>query len=321
MSMIDIHAAALSSKIASYHEFLSRYIKNAKVVYGFVEGKEDPSFYRGFIELLIPADWRVELWPAGNKDRVYEIHRDIDWRRFPKSRVCFFVDRDLSDVIPERLAQDANIYVTAGYSIENDVVSKTACHRILTELCGFANADHAELDSVCELFERELDAFLQSMIPIMAWILAWRRSGMRPNLNDIQMRDLFAFDKGQLQSNRTPKGKANIATYLHEQCNVVPNPGIDVASIETEFGRRNVYRRFARGKYVLWFLVEFCNSVHRDAVAIFKGIAKPPKMHVNLSCSNGIAVIGARCRMPASLRDFVLSTFSRYIHLTEGRHA
>lgn len=45
--MIDIHAAALSSKLASYHEFLSRYVKTAKVVYGFVEGKEIRVFTEG----------------------------------------------------------------------------------------------------------------------------------------------------------------------------------------------------------------------------------------------------------------------------------
>lgn len=321
MTMIDIHEAALSSKIASFHEFLSRYSKTAKVVYGFVEGKEDPCFYRGFIELLLPDNWRVELWPSGNKDRVYEIHRSIDWRRFPKSRVCFFVDRDLSDVIPETLAKDKNIYVTAGYSIENDVVNQTVCHRILTELCGFANANHGDLETVCELFEQELDAFLQSMVPIMAWILAWRRGGKRPNLSDIQMRDLFSFANGRLRSNATPKGKANVHTYLHDQCNVVHDTGIDIASMEAEFWRKKLYRKFTRGKFVFWFLIEFCNAVHRDAATLLKGVSKPPKMHVNLSCINGMAVIGTRSRIPASLRDFLQMTFCAYIEMIEGKAA
>ena len=100
ISMLNLHAEALSSRVASYHEFLSRFSKSKKVVYGFVEGKEDPCFYRGFIEYSIPDDWEVELWPAGNRDQVFRIHRDIDWRRFPKKRVCFFVDRDLSALIP-----------------------------------------------------------------------------------------------------------------------------------------------------------------------------------------------------------------------------
>ena len=312
MTMIEIHAAAIGSMSASFHEFLSRYSKSSKVVYGFVEGKEDPCFYRSFIELLLPDDWKIELWPAGNKDRVYEIHQNIDWRRFKKSRVCFFVDRDISDLIPESLPIDTNIYVTTGYSIENDVVSKATCQRILTEVCGFAHAEHAELDTVCEMFEHELDVFHQAMMPIMAWILSWRRCGERPNLNDIQMRDIFSISNGHLVTNTTPKGKASVPIYLHEQCNVVYNPLADITPIQAEFARRGLYKRFTRGKYVFWFLIEFCNTVHRDAVAIFTGLTKPPKMHVNLSCTNGMVVTGTRARIPKSLRDFIQNNFCAY---------
>ena len=319
MTMIDIHADALSSMSASYHEFLSRYSKFAKVVYGFVEGKEDPCFYRGFIELLLHNDWRVELWPAGNKDRVYEIHRNIDWRRFRKSRVCFFVDRDLSGMIPERLAYDTNIYVTTGYSIENDVVNKATCHRVLSELCGFANADHGDLEIVCKLFEQELDAFLQAMMPVMAWILVWKRSGKRPCLNDILMRDLFSVANGRLQQNATPKGKANVPVYLHEQCNVIPDPGVDIAPIQEEFKHEGNYTKFTRGKYVFWFLIEFCNTVNRDAAGLFNGMSKSPKMSLSLSFSNGMAVIGPRSRIPTSLRDFLQLTFCVYIEMIEGK--
>lgn len=313
MTIIEVHAAALSDKIATYHEFLLRYSKHAKVVYGFVEGQEDPCFYQGFIEGLLPDDWRVELWPAGNKDQVYRIHRDIDWRRFRKSQVCFFVDRDLSDIIPEALDQDSNIYVTTGYSIENDVVNRTTCHRTLSELCGFANADRGDIEVVCALFEEEFEAFLQAMVPLMAWILAWRRSGMRPNLNDIRMRDLFSVASGRLQTNATPRGKANVIVYLHDQCKVVQNPAIDIAPILAEFSRKGIYRMLTRGKYVFWFLVEFCNTVHRDSAALFKGMSKPPKKHLNLTCANGMAVIGPRSRIPKSLRDFLQLTFCTYI--------
>lgn len=319
MTMLEIHSAAVSNKAASFHEFLSRYSKKAKIVYGFVEGKEDPCFYRGFIELLLPDDWHIELWPAGNKDQVYEIHRSLDWRRFRKSQVCFFVDRDLSEMIPENLTQDTNIYVTTGYSIENDVVSKATCNRILSEVCGFALADHAELDAVCEIFEHELERFYQAMIPIMAWILEWkRRGGARPNLNDIQMRDIFSFADGRLLTNETPKGKADIHLYLHEQCNVVYTQGVDIAPLQAEFVRKKFYKKFTRGKYVFWFLIEFCNAVHRDTAALFNGLAKPPKMHVNLSSSNGMTVIGTRARIPRSLRNFIQDTFGAYIVTIDG---
>src|SRR6266481_2650512 len=294
MSMVQIHSAAIASKAASYHEFILRYSKRAKVVYGFVEGKEDPCFYRGFINSVLPEDWTVELWPAGNKDQVYEIHKLLDWRRFPKRRICFFVDRDLSDIIPEKVKSDCNIYVTSSYSIENDVVSGDICTRVLTEVCGFSGANHTELEEVKELFQKELDIFKRKLIPIMAWVVSWRRSGKRPSLNDILMRDIFAFSNGHIQEIPTPKGKANLDIYIHEQCNIRLDPSIDIAPIVNQIRKGGSYAALARGKYVFWFLIEFCNSTHRDSAALFPTLGKKPKMSTSLSPSNGMAVIGPR---------------------------
>jgi hypothetical protein len=311
--MLSVHEAAISSRIASYHEFLSRYSKRSKVVYGFVEGKEDPCFYRGFIEQLLPDDWNAELWPAGNKDKVYQIHTDLDWRRFPKKRICFFVDRDLSDIIPEKIARDSNIYITDGYSIENDIVKKGTCKRVLSEICGYANVNHHELENVCVLFEREFTTFLKLMIPIMAWILAWKRSGKRPNLNDIRMKDLFCIQNGCIKAIETPKRNTSIIKYLHDQGNVIIDPSIDVSQFENEFRSQGHYKKITRGKYVFWFLVEFCNSVHRDTTTLFRSLSKPPKKNITLSDSNGITVIGPRARVPMSLRKFLKETFCAHI--------
>jgi hypothetical protein len=310
--MMQVHAAATNSKVASYHEFLARYSRRSRVVYGFVEGKQDPAFYRGFIDQLLPDGWDVELWPAGNKDQVYRIHGLMDWRRFPKSRVCSFVDRDLSDVIPETLAVSRNIYVTDGYSIENDIVNRSTLKRVLSELCGFSRVDHAELDALADTFAREFDVFLRNMISIMSWIVIWRRSGQRPNLNEIQMGDLFMVKDARLVANASPKGKA-VSEYIHERCKVTFDGALDTAPITEELRKENKYKRFTRGKYCLWFLVEYCNSVHRDAAAVFPSLAAPPKMNLTLSCANGMAIIGARARCPASLRNFLRETFLRYV--------
>lgn len=298
-SMLDIHELALNSRVSSYHEFLSRYSKTKKVVYGFVEGKEDPCFYRGFIEHEIPGNWEIELWAAGNKTQVYQIHKLIDWRRFPKKRICFFVDRDLSDLIPEKLIRDVNIYVTDGYSIENDIVNRGTCKRILAEVFGFENAKHEELDKICGLFEQEFEKFLLAMIPVMAWILCWHRDKKRAGLN-IHMPNLFSLSDGYLQTKAKPKGKDNLDEYLHGQCNVAYDRTVNISIIQTELRNGSAYRDYTRGKYVFWFLVEFCLSVKKS-------------MHVTLSASNGMAVIGNRARIPNSLRQFLNNTFSHYI--------
>jgi hypothetical protein len=313
MTMLQIHATAISAQIASYHEFLLRYSKTAKVVYGFVEGKDDPCFYRGFIEHLLPDNWEVELWPAGSRDQVYRVHADIDWRHFPKNRICFFVDRDLSSLIPEALATDSNIYMTDSYSIENDLVKKGTCKRVLSEVCSLGTLDHGELDTVCDLFESELEKFLAAMIPIMAWILHWRRKGERAALSDILMKDLFSFSSGTLQMNPTPKGKATPVHYIHEQCNVVHDAKVDIAPVEAEFRKGGAYRRFTRGKYVFWFLIEFCCYVRGSVKTHFKSCTRVPPMNVSFAAANGMTIIGNRARIPKSLKSFLMANYCEYI--------
>ena len=120
MTMLQVHADALNSISAAYHEFLLRYKVSANIVYGILEGKEDPMFYRGLIERQLPEGWEVELVPAGCKDNVLRAVDAFDWTRFSPKRICFFVDRDLSDFISEVAVSRENVYVTDNYSIEND---------------------------------------------------------------------------------------------------------------------------------------------------------------------------------------------------------
>lgn len=313
MSMLDIHAKALDDKAACYHEFLTRYSKSNSIVYGFVEGKDDPSFYRGFIENQLPDGWTVELWTAGNKKQVYTIHSIIDWRRFPKKRICFFVDRDLSDLIPESIPKDHNIYVTDKYSIENDIVNRATCYRVLTEICGLHSVAHDEIDKICDSFEIELEKFMLTLIPVMSWILLWRRSGKKASLNDILMRDMFSVSNGKLFIVNSPKGKESVEKYIHDQCGLIIDETVAINEVQTEFSSEDIFKKFTRGKYLFWFLIEFCCSVRKSALTLFQSCNTLPRMHVSLSASNGLTIIGNRARIPSSLRTFIEYTYYAFI--------
>ncbi len=69
-SMLEVHNQALQEVDEAYHEFLLIYRKDAQCVYGFVEGKDDPVFYRHLIEGQLPEEWSVKLIPVGNKQKV-----------------------------------------------------------------------------------------------------------------------------------------------------------------------------------------------------------------------------------------------------------
>jgi hypothetical protein len=312
--MLEVHAAASSSNITSYHEFLARFSKTKNVVYGFVEGKEDSCVYSGFINSFLPDDWKVELWPAGNRDRVLSIHNKIDWRYFPKERICFFIDRDLSDLIPQKLREDRNIYVTDKYSIENDIVNRETCQRVLTEVFGFSDVSHDEMDNVCDKFEIELENFFLAMKKTMAQILSWRRTPINANLKNINISKMVAVDKGVVVFDNSDAANIDRNTYIHKSAGVTLDPTSDISAEESEFAKASVYRKFVRGKYVLWFFVEFCKSVHKAASQFFSACSNSPKMKVVISASNAVTVIGKSTRIPKSLRNFLTDTYFVYIN-------
>jgi hypothetical protein len=104
MSLISEHRKSRANKSRIVlHEFKIRFKKNSNTIYGFVEGKDDPSFYRGFIDNNIPDNWHVELWCAGGKDNVLDIYSNFDWRSFHKRQILFFIDRDLSEFTKESI--------------------------------------------------------------------------------------------------------------------------------------------------------------------------------------------------------------------------
>lgn len=315
-----LHRAALAQKVGAYHDFFSSYSKQKKVLYGFVEGKQDPSYYRGIIDGQIAKGWSIRLIPAGNKKKVYELYRKLDWRRFKRQRVCFFVDKDLSDLIPEQSPIASNIFVTSKYSIENHFDSRYICERTLTEIYALSTLRQKELDKILDLFDEQREAFLKLMIPVMGRILTWRRSKVNASLDNIKLSSLVQFKAGIVSAAPLPSGIASIDELIHKQCKLDIATAACKAAAVAEFTLVKNYRSFVRGKYVIWFLIEYCKSVHAESAKIFTGIKSTPKALLELSCANAIAILGPRSAPPRSLIDFIKLNFVAYTSLHELRY-
>lgn len=305
MTMLEIHKQALSGEQTLYHEFLSRYKGAAKCVYGFVEGMEDPSFYRGAIQNYLGQDWIVEMWLVGNKEKVIRLYKTLDWRRFKREKVLFFIDQDLSPFLGETLPKADNVYVTDKYSIENDIVGRHTCDRVLTEVCNLNVVPKNEMSQILDLFDDQLTTFQENMVPVMVQIISWKRCKLRPNLDNIEMKHMFQVKAGKLGVNPTPKGLPNWREYIHNRCGIklATDPGMD--DIEAEFRASDGPRKFIRGKYQLWFMVEFVLSVRNDVSSFSASVQSAPKMHVSLSIPNAIIIIGPRAQIPESLDLFL----------------
>jgi hypothetical protein len=313
MTILDIHADALNSENAIYHEFLLHYKANANTVYGIVEGKEDPMFYRGLIEQHLPQGWEIELIPAGCKDKVLRAFGIFDWTRFPQNRICFFVDRDLDDFFFNNPVSVENIYVTDKYSIENEAVCSGVLKRLLSEILNINDLNPDEFSIINQKFVAALGFFQESMVPVMAQILLWRREGKRPCLNEIKPKEFFAFVNGNILLKAEFEEVSARLLYAANCVHLQPSNSTDLSNVEAEFRQNRGTEKFIRGKYMLWFLVEFALHIHCFVSVLIARYSSSPKVRLSLGPGNAMVILAPRTRCPASLREFLGCTYVHYI--------
>ncbi|MHC1754114.1 MAG: DUF4435 domain-containing protein [Methanosarcina sp.] len=313
MGMLEVHENALNSSNVPYHEFLLPYKVAERVVYGLVEGKDDPSFYRGIIEHSLPDGWNVELIRAGNKNKVLKVLNSMDWSRFPKKCVCFFVDRDLSEFMGEEHPSGENLYVTDNYSIENDAITFGTMKRVLEEILNITELDPAETRIIQELFEFNLNTFQESIVPIMSQIVIWRRSREEVDLNNIKLKEFFTFVEGKINLEERFVESTLRVEYAARCVNAAPSTNDELANAEVDFRSRQGPEKFIRGKYLLWFFVECALKLHCSIPKFCAKHSRPPKVRSSLSIKNAMVEIGPRVRCPESLKCFIERNYLEYI--------
>lgn len=321
MDMLEVHKKSRDNKAQiRFHEFKSTYQNDSKVIYAFCEGKDDLSFYRSAIENFLCDNWTVQMWEVGGIDNVVELHNKFDWRTYNNSQIVFFIDRDLTKFTGVKLPNKKNMYITDNYSIENDVVNWNTCERILTEVLGLSCLSIEEKDMLKKLFGAELSHFVDQMVPIMSWIIEWRRCKHKACLKDIFMNHLFRLEKGELKSVPKPKRYQDATEYIHKQCNLIVDRNFDLTQGCNEFRTGNRHKKFTRGKYLIWFLTEFCLSIHRDCLQIpfIKSTSTQPRNMSNFSHSCAIIIISSRYRVPRYLRDFLKDTVESFVQQREA---
>ncbi|MBU1221586.1 DUF4435 domain-containing protein [Myxococcota bacterium] len=315
MDMLKVHKQSRENKVQiRFHEFITTYQKDSQVIYAFCEGKDDLSFYRGAIESLLRDNWTVQMWEVGGVDNVIELYSKLNWRNYKKFQIVFFIDRDLSEFTCFDLPKEKNIYITDNYSIENDVVNWNTCERILTEVLGFGSLSVDEKNTIKDLFNKEHSNFIDQLVLIMAWIVEWRKCKQKACLNEIKMSHLFVIEHGKLKiaSNICQ----NVTEYIHKQCSLTVNQQFNINQACTEFRKNDRHKKYTRGKYLLWFLTEFCLSIQRDYLKILPSSSTKPKNTTNFSHSNAIVLISSRYRIPQSLKQFLKGT----VELTVKKH-
>lgn len=310
--MIKEHQKAKKNRAQiRFHEFKLIYKKNSNIIFAFCEGKDDISFYRGPIEECLKDNWSIQIWELGGVKNVLKLFKKFDWRRFNKHQVLFFIDRDLSSFTKIPLPKKLNIYITDGYSIENSIVTKNTCERIISELFKFHDLSYKNKLYIQNAFERELSKFTIALIPIMIQIIYWKKKQTKACLDQIEMKHFFSLNKCSLQLKNTQ----NIHKHIHSQCDIPFEENPKRLREEARLHSQSELNMYIRGKYLLWYLVEFCLSFHRDCkqISMPHKLLSQPKKVVNFAHSNAVPLISSRYRCPGSLKDFLKKTIVEYI--------
>jgi len=315
MDMLEIHEAARESDNVPYHEFLQYYKIGEQIVYGFVEGKDDFSFYRRHIESNLSDGWDVKLIKSDNKAKVLKTFDDMEWSRFPKKRVCFFVDRDLSEFLGGEKRSGENLYVTDNYSIENEVVNFKTMECFLEDALGVTDVNSTEFELIRNLFESNLMAFSKAMAPVMAQILLWRRAGANASLDNIEPKRFFIFEEGKIRLKLSFEPPERRIHHAASKVKVPQATSKEINDTEAEFRGKQGLEKYIRGKYLLWFFVQCAKEIHGEIPHICEKYKnkKPPKVHIELSVKNAIFVLGPRVRCPSSLKTFLERNYGAYI--------
>lgn len=289
-----------------YHNFISSFKKNSTDIYAFCEGDVDLSYYGEQIERLCPGTI-IHKCPVQCKNNVIEVWRYIDWNIYQKNRVLFFVDRDLSYWVGEPQFYDTNVYITDGYSFENDGVNCSMFLKLLEDLYGFANYTDSEKNDIKEFYLNKWDKFVEGSYKLMGFILYKYQTSKKHLASNIPFKKCLCIGtedvwKGQIEGVKCEEYYKTKLELFEE----------DLSEEIDEIKKRFMFdggHYSIRGKWCLEFMIDSLEYVIDSgklfAPSLYGGKMKEPKRIMELTSRGAMAVIGPKIVPPESLKDFL----------------
>lgn len=288
-----------------YHRFLTSYKSDANDVYVFCEGDVDLSYYAEQVERIVPKII-IHKFPVECKNNVLKIWEFIDWNNYKKNRVLFFIDRDLSFWADEPQTYDSNVYITDGYSFENDAVTLHMFVKLLEDLYGFAHCSVEERNKIENLFKGKWKSFVEGSYNLMGYILYKYQCSHAHTAKRLDVRKCLDYSSDNIWKKVIKDQSSD--EYIREQ--------LGIAYIEIEV--LNQYKKrfleekehyFIRGKWCLEFMIGLMDYVleqgDRYAPSLFDGKTKKPKKIVELTSRGAMAIIAPRMLPVTSLVAFL----------------
>ena len=278
------------------------YNKSSDSVFLIVEGKDDVAFYT-CICLRYAKFVNAEIIPANNRRNVISTYDALDWSVYSTERVFFFVDRDLSDITNEYTPQAPNVYVSDSYSIENSLFDQSLLITAIKVIYGVVDLSGDEISEITRLYNQAYGDFLSFFIPIMSWILNWRISGNKCNLNNLNDGISYRINQGRFEIVEGYQIQETVVNYIHTACSVAYITQ-DINSYTRMIEQHGGIEKNIRGKYLKTFFVKFFNSIRMCFSTLFPGRSNP-KPVVTIGASNALPLLCGYMTTPNSLSEFM----------------
>lgn len=283
-------------------ELKQKYKQTDETVYAVVEGRDDKAYYT-CIFARYPKFSNVEIIIANNRKNVVKAFEATDWNSYSDRRVFFFVDRDLSDITGENTPTAANVYVTDEYSIENSLFNEDLLYVTLKIFFGL-DLEQAEMKKLSQLYLNARKQFEIVFLPIMSWILFWRKTGASCNLNNLNSGDFYRVNCGIWELKKEFQNPTAIEIAIHSECGVAYSQN-DISGYVQEICDHGGIQKNIRGKYVRCFFVKFLKSIAASATTLFPN-KKKPKAIVEIGYANALQLLCGYMKTPNSLHTFLM---------------
>ncbi|WP_291564834.1 MULTISPECIES: DUF4435 domain-containing protein [unclassified Clostridium] len=313
MNMLEKHQVAIKGINIPYHRFLLAYKSHEDQAFIFCEGNEDLSYYSGHVKSKLPSTCSLYRFFVDGRNKVLRLHDDFDWNRFCNKQILFFIDRDVTYWCEEKQTVADNIYITDGYSFENEAVNDSVFIECLEDLFGFANATEIEINKIRKFFIDRLSIFNENMRFIMACVVVSLKKTNKHLAKEIKPKRFIDLSKDNIVIDEY----SDISTknYIMSKLELTDDDMPQISYFIDRFVTESEHY-YVRGKWALYFMIECCQYVFKHgrefAPSLYDNNGKEPKRLCDLNYNSAMSILAPRLPETASLRSFLLRTCKVY---------
>ena len=259
MDYAEVLRAEARGAHAVFHQFALALSVNARAVFFFFEGEEDPTFYMPHIVARLSGR-RHHIFICYGRTEVLKAHDLVNRDGRGARQALFFIDKDHTDLLGHsEESLPSSVFQTDLYSIENYLSCEEVFRRFWTERLHLSDLDPRYATCLNSL-HRVTSSFEARCRVLVALILLGRGiDGSAPiklNLNNVQLEKIFHVAPDQGRCRYRPGAlkhflaATDLGVHLPRYC------GDRVKAIV----RGRLYgmapKKYIRGKYDLWIFAK-----------------------------------------------------------------